>query len=49
MADGTGFDVGPGGLSSLPAGHDGWVVGDEPVVLVDFSGAADYAKPVVQR
>ena len=44
MADGTEFDVGPGGLSSLPAGHDAWVVGDEPAVLVDFFGATDYAK-----
>jgi hypothetical protein len=44
MADGSGFDVGPGQLSSLPAGHDAWVVGDETVVLVDFHGATDYAK-----
>jgi len=44
MADGTEFNVGPGGLSSLPAGHDAWVVGDEPVVVVDFHGATDYAK-----
>jgi hypothetical protein len=44
MADGTEFDVGPGQLSSLPAGHDAWVVGSEPVVLVDFFGATDYAK-----
>jgi hypothetical protein len=45
MADSTEFDVGPGGLSSLPAGHDAWVVGNEPAVLVDFFGATDYAKP----
>lgn len=44
MADGTEFDVGPGELSSLPAGHDAWVVGDEEVVLVDFAGLADFAK-----
>lgn len=44
MADGTEFDVGPGQISSLPAGHDAWVVGDEPVVAVDFFGATDYAK-----
>jgi len=44
MADGTEFDVGPGQFSSLPAGHDGWVVGDEPAILVDFAGATDYAK-----
>ena len=45
MADGTEFDVGPGGISSLPAGHDAWVVGNEPAVVVDFFGATDYAKP----
>jgi hypothetical protein len=45
MADGTEFDVGPGSISYLPAGHDGWVVGTEPVVVVDWSGATNYAKP----
>jgi hypothetical protein len=44
MADGTEFEAGPGDITSLPAGHDAWVVGDEPVVLVDFFGATDYAK-----
>ncbi len=24
--------------------HDAWVVGDEPVVYLDFLGAEDYAK-----
>ena len=28
----------------LPSGHDAWVVGKEPVVLVDWHGAGDYAK-----
>ncbi|WP_431839225.1 hypothetical protein [Gordonia hongkongensis] len=44
MADGTEFDAGPGSITSLPSGHDAWVVGDEPVVLVDFYGASNYAK-----
>jgi hypothetical protein len=44
MADGTTFDTGPGGVTALPQGHDAWVVGDEPVVLVDWWGASDYAK-----
>jgi hypothetical protein len=26
------------------AGHDAWVVGNEPVVVVDFQGLRDYAK-----
>jgi hypothetical protein len=29
---------------AVPEGHDAWVVGDEPVVLVDWWGASDYAK-----
>jgi hypothetical protein len=44
MADGTEFETGPGDVTALPSGHDGWVVGDEPVVLVDWSGASNYAK-----
>lgn len=44
MSDGTEFEAGPGELTSLPAGHDAWVVGEEPVVAVDFFGASDYAK-----
>ena len=26
------------------SGHDAWVVGDEPAVIVDFQGMIDYAK-----
>ena len=44
MADGSEFDLGPGDVSSLPEGHDAWVVGDEPVVVVDWFGASNYAK-----
>lgn len=45
MDDGTEFECGPGDVSLLPVGHDAWVVGDEPVVVVDFQGMLDYAKP----
>ena len=44
MADGNEFDVGPGEISALPSGHDAWVVGNEPVVLIDFHGASNYAR-----
>lgn len=44
MDDGTEFLAGPGDVTSLPSGHDAWVVGDEPVVVVDWFGATDYAK-----
>jgi hypothetical protein len=43
MDDGTEFVAGPGDLTSLPSGHDAWVIGDEPVVVVDFYGASNYA------
>jgi len=38
------FDAVPGMVTSLPAGHDAWVVGDEPVIVVDWFGASDYAR-----
>jgi len=44
MGDGTEFDAGPGDVTALPQGHDAWVVGDEPVVVVDWYGASNYAK-----
>ncbi len=44
MQDGQEFDLGPGSVSHLPSGHDAWVVGNEPVVLVDWYGASNYAK-----
>ena len=44
MADGTEFDAGPGELTALPAGHDAWVVGDDPAVLIDWHGARAYAR-----
>src|SRR5271155_1492510 len=44
MDDGTEFVAGPGDVTSLPSGHDAWVVGEEPVTVVDFYGASNYAK-----
>jgi hypothetical protein len=44
MADGLEFDARPGDVTALPQGHDAWVVGDEPVVVVDWFGASNYAR-----
>ena len=44
MADGTEFIAEAGAVTSLPSGHDAWVLGDEPVVLIDWYGASNYAK-----
>jgi hypothetical protein len=44
MDDGTELDCKPGQVSLLPSGHDAWVVGERPAVVVDFQGMLDYAK-----
>ncbi|RAG82196.1 nuclear transport factor 2 family protein [Streptacidiphilus pinicola] len=44
MADGTEFDAKAGDITVLPSGHDAWVVGDEPVVAVDWQGALHYGE-----
>lgn len=45
MDDGTELEISAGDVVSIPPGHDGWTVGYEPCVVVDFVGMANYAKP----
>ena len=42
-------DCRAGDISLVPPGHDAWVVGNEPVVIVDFQGMANYAKPATKH
>ncbi len=44
MDDGTELECKPGDISFLPSGHDAWVIGDEPVVIVDFQGMIHFAE-----
>jgi hypothetical protein len=44
MDDGTEMEFGPGDIALISPGHDAWTVGDEPVVFMDITGMADYAK-----
>ncbi len=45
MEDGKEIDVGPGDAFVFTPGHDAWIVGNEPCVLLEFSGSAvGYAK-----
>jgi len=44
MDDGQELEARPGDVTVLPMGHDAWVVGDEPVVIVDWHGATEYAR-----
>jgi hypothetical protein len=49
MDDGTEIECKAGEVSFLPTGHDAWVVGNEPVVVIDFQGMVDYAKAAAQK
>ena len=45
MDDGTEVEYGPGDVGIVPPGHDAWVVGNEPVVMIDITGLTHYAEP----
>lgn len=45
MDDGMQMDLEPGDAAVIPPGHDAWVAGDEPCVLVDFGGMKNYTEP----
>ena len=44
MDDGTEEEFGPGDAAVIPPGHNAWVVGNEPVVAIDFTGLKEYAR-----
>jgi uncharacterized cupin superfamily protein len=42
--DGTETEITAGDAYTIEPGHDGWVVGDEPAVSIEFASAEEYAK-----
>jgi uncharacterized cupin superfamily protein len=49
MDDGTKIELRPGDMTSIPPGHDAWIVGNETYVGLDFQGGGNYAKPGAKR
>ena len=45
MRDGSELDIGPDTAYEIPAGHDAWVVGDEPQITFDFAGMRTFGVP----
>lgn len=43
MDNGTELDYHAGDVGVVPPGHDAWVVGNEPFVAIDVTGAENYA------
>jgi class 3 adenylate cyclase len=42
MDDGEYAEIGPNEIFDVPPGHDAWVLGDEPAVLLDFLGNIEH-------
>jgi len=36
MRDGSELEFGPGDLVDIPPGHDGWVIGNKPAIVLDL-------------
>jgi hypothetical protein len=44
LDDGSEAESGLGEALGIPSGHDAWVVGDEPVVCLEYLGANNLAR-----
>jgi mannose-6-phosphate isomerase-like protein (cupin superfamily) len=44
MDNGDEVECKPGEATVIPPGHDAWVVGNDTVEFLDFSGVTNYAK-----
>ena len=45
MGDGREFEIGAGEVACIQPGHDAWVVGSVPVVMIDWEAAEGFARP----
>ncbi|MCY0928699.1 cupin domain-containing protein [Streptomyces sp. H27-H1] len=44
MDDGDSIEAQPGDFIQIDPGHDAWVLGEEPCVVLDWQGYGDFAK-----
>jgi class 3 adenylate cyclase len=43
LRDGTVLEFGPGDVYDIPPGHDGYTIGDQEVVMIEWSGSRTFA------
>jgi quercetin dioxygenase-like cupin family protein len=48
MNDGAAYEFSAGDVADIPPGHDGWVIGSEPAVFLDFAAGEHYGKAAGQ-
>ena len=44
MDDGAEAEIKAGDFLAIPPGHDAWIEGDEPCIMIDFGAIGGYAK-----
>jgi class 3 adenylate cyclase len=49
LEDGTTYELAPRDVVDIPPGHDGWVIGDEPAVMLEWAGLHTFAGPALSR
>jgi class 3 adenylate cyclase len=49
LADGRTFEIGPLEVLDIPPGHDGWVIGDEPVTQIEWAGLHTFIGPALNK
>jgi quercetin dioxygenase-like cupin family protein len=49
LEDGTEEELGPGDVAMIPPGHKTWVIGNEPVVGIDFTHLEENTKQLLSR
>jgi class 3 adenylate cyclase len=45
--DGRSYEIGPLEIFDIPPGHDGWVIGDEPAIEIEWAGFHTFAGPAL--
>jgi len=45
LPDGSSLDAGPGTVNDIPPGHEGWTIGDEPTVAIEWTGVLEWLLP----
>jgi class 3 adenylate cyclase len=49
LADGRSYEIAPLEVVDIPPGHDGWVIGDEPAVMLEWAGLQTFVGPALSR